>query len=753
MKRNFKVEPVKDKIIAIPDINSNVFQLFIDNLNGLDIKLEDVISNPIQKLMDKGLINLEDEFYNALVKFINDNLQNFYGENKIIDNDNYLTKLEEIFKDDIFKKLKNNIIEKIESYIATPKENSSSVIENIYQKGFINRNTIDLISVIIEFVKKEIISKYINTILCKLEDKNILTSLLVLNSNEKLINDDLKEIMKEIIIQFIEKINFEDDIYKPKFIVSFIIPGFIEFYIKISDFIIRNIRNDFFKNEKMLRNFSAKKKNEDETKESYYKKEKYLFSLIYKEFEKEKFFYEFAKKIPINLLLNDYITYFLIKYCSEDGDFENAANYYDLSYDDSKHKLINILLEIRFENKKENDSIKLLLTKINWMLGNKDYIKNILNIYDILKNIFQEDDYIIIIEKVLKEEKLRYITHEKKNPAITTEVNECFYKIIASFCYSIIPPYIDFNKKIKSIYYIDSLVSALKIIEGLNDDLNIFSIEVVLIEELIKVYEIFSLNDKLDGNSLKEICAILKKNNLILQSNEKIQSEELVGEFKNLINSLNKVLVDNDKKYFEFLKFIFYKETKKVPDVRYRAAIFQEVIKDADVIVNSNNILQILLFPIVKPKKDIFPKSISEILKATDYDVAEIIENILSQNENRDEIVYNALNETILYYFEKNALIYFHDIFHGKVKMLFENDEGDDDKKSKEDDKKIEKKVGPLKLFNKCVKFLIDYNKGNSKLDGKNKNFCKLFCLGYIRAYCNTFIDLIDSRSPNLENA
>ena len=245
---------------------------------------------------------------------------------------------------------------------------------------------------------------------------------------------------------------------------------------------------------------------------------------------------------------------------------------------------------------------------------------------------------------------------------------------------------------------------------------------------------------------MTEICTILKNNNLILQTNEKIQSEELVGEFQNLVSSLNTSLADNDKNYFELLKFIFYKETKKVPDVRYRASIFQEVIKNAEVIINSNNILQILFFPIMKPKKDIFPKSISEILKATDYDVAVIIENILSEKENRDEKIYNALNETLLYYFEKNALMYFNDVFHGKDKMLFENDEEIEDNKG-------EKKIGPLKLFSKCVKYLLDYNKGNTKLDGKNKNICKLFCLGYIRAYCSKYIDLIDSGSPNLEDA
>ena len=90
--------------------------------------------------------------------------------------------------------------------------------------------------------------------------------------------------------------------------------------------------------------------------------------------------------------------------------------------------------------------------------------------------------------------------------------------------------------------------------------------------------------------------SILKNNKLILQTNEKIQSEELICEFKNLVSLLNKSLDDNDKYNFELLKFIFFKETKKILNVKYRASISQEIIKDAEVIVNSNNILHILLF-------------------------------------------------------------------------------------------------------------------------------------------------------------
>jgi hypothetical protein len=40
----------------------------------------------------------------------------------------------------------------------------------------------------------------------------------------------------------------------------------------------------------------------------------------------------------------------------------------------------------------------------------------------------------------------------------------------------------------------------MKIIKGLNDELHIFSIEVDLIDELIKIYEILSINGKLEGD-------------------------------------------------------------------------------------------------------------------------------------------------------------------------------------------------------------------------------------------------------------
>ena len=737
IKRNFFLHQNKekklDKIYAVPDINPDINQLFIDNLNGPKIKLTDIISDPIQKLLDEGLLNLEEEFKKKLRQFTNENLKVLYGVNNIINKENYSEKLEKYFEND--RNFLSYIIKKINTYINEKKENPNNIIENIYKGKYLNKSSIDIISVIIDFVRNEIISKYINVILCNLESNNVLTTLLVLKTHKDLIDDEIVDEMNE---KYLDNIKIEDNRYKPKFILSFVVPGFYDFYAKLSDFITQKIKNDFIKNEKNIRNFL--KGDKFKTKEKYHKIEEDLLSLTYRELENHEFILEFINKIPSDVILKDYITYYLFKYNS-DGDMENMLNYYNLSYNDYNHLLINLLLQIRFNEDKaivqnnRNNPLKLLLMKINWIEANKDYILKILKIYDFLKINFEENEFFSIIEKTLKMEKLRYITNEKKNPDITTEVNECYYKLLASICYSIIPPNIDFKKVIRTYEYLDSLKNAMKIIRSLNDDLYIYSIEIDLIDELIEIYDVLELNNKLDNNPLNEICQSLKKNNEILKLNKEIQSDELIEEFKILYKLLKKSMNYNDKKYFELLKYICFKEIKKVPNVKYRTAIFQNIIKDNEIIINSNDILQILLFPLVNPNKIKFPKSIIEILNSTDYDIASIIENIL---ENEKEDIQIVLSETLLYYFEKNSLMYFNNIFHGKEIILFENDEETPN-------------YGPLKLFKESIKMLNNYKKGSRNLEGKNKNICKLFCIGYIRAYCYTFINLIDSCSPKLD--
>ena len=71
-------------------------------------------------------------------------------------------------------------------------------------------------------------------------------------------------------------------------------------------------------------------------------------NIYYPMYEIEKnntFIFMFINKIDIDVIFQDYITFYLQKYFNKDGIYKN---------DDLYHKLFNLLLKISFDNKKNN---------------------------------------------------------------------------------------------------------------------------------------------------------------------------------------------------------------------------------------------------------------------------------------------------------------------------------------------------------------------------------------------------------------
>ena len=248
IKRHFvNKSKIYDKIYAILDINSDVYQLFIDNLNGPIIKLDELLANPVQVLIKYKIIKFEELFKKVLRQFTNENLKQFIGKNSTIDNENYSEKLEKFFDDN--KNFRNKIIEKVKLFIFEQKFNSN-IIDEVYKLRYINENSIDLVSSIIDYIKNKIISVYFLRILNEFEDNNILTSSLVISNERDIFNEDIQNIINDINIKYLDMIKLEEDKSNPKFNLNFIIPGFYNFYIKLSDFIGRNITKEYFKYEK-----------------------------------------------------------------------------------------------------------------------------------------------------------------------------------------------------------------------------------------------------------------------------------------------------------------------------------------------------------------------------------------------------------------------------------------------------------------------------------------------------------------------
>ena len=140
-------------------------------------------------------------------------------------------------------------------------------------------------------------------------------------------------------------------------------------------------------------------------------------------------------------------------------------------------------------------------------------------------------------------------------------------------------------------------------------------------------------------------------------------------------------------------------------------------------IKKSNNIFQILLK--IYLNKNEFKDNRLKLLNGDD----EIMELVEKKLENEDNFI---LKETLLYLFEKNSLIYLKPNFNNQNVKSNQNIES-----------------APLEILKDCIEFLNNYILKPGKEDSKLKEICKLFCLGYIKTYCYTFIKMLSAKKPN----
>ena len=564
IKRHF--DQKDEKIYSILDINPDINQLFIDNLNGKEIKLGDLLKKKIKDILDENdkLMDLNNEFKKVLSKFVYKELfekgkgNNLNNKNYSITRDNYENKILNLMyeedKEDENNNFKMKIIKKTKDLIDKDKQDEGdckNIIDKIFKENYVSKNTLDIISCIFEYIKEKVYYKYLNHILEALEDNNFLTTFLEIKSNKD------NELDKDVIIyledKFLNSITMDKKDYDPKFLIDYKIPGSYNFYKNLSNYINQNITLDYFNNEKKIRELF--KGNIEQEKNNFHDKEEMLLNILYEGISKEfSFEFEIINKIPPYLILKDYINYYLDKYNSKD---------------DMKCKLIELLLELRFnsENKKviimnnQNDDFKIVLIKIMWIESNVNYILKILNIYEYAKHIFNEENILYnMIEK--KNNNITYITNENRNQEHRIEVNECYYIILASLCYTVTSDEIRLindinleNDEKEINVNIDKYCSLLKeinnILQSLNNDLYIYLNEMYIIDELIIIIiELIKLKD-IDLNKIEYIRKLLRENALIIQKNQPDKITELISNFLNINDSLISKEINNeeDKNY------------------------------------------------------------------------------------------------------------------------------------------------------------------------------------------------------------
>ena len=754
IKRHFNSEKDEiQRIYSIPNIYNNINQLFIDNLEGSEITLKSLLDKSVKNIMltEEVFVDLDKEFKESLTDFVYDKIPeknkielnqqsqmselSFYLTKKYGGQNNKATRdvIEKyneeitnymIYADEDFK---NAIISKAKELIESDKDiegDCYSLIIRMLQENYMNKKKIDIISSITDYIKENVIIKYLKYIFNALEDNNILTTLIELDKQKsiKLIKNDTSSIpnnsiiIKDIQTKFLKEIKYDDKKkYEPKFLSNYIIPGFYNFYKKLSDYLNKEITNEYLNNENSLRKLDLddKKLNLAKKIEIFHDKEEELLQKVIKEIEKDKLYYDLIDRVTPDLILKEYITYYLEKYLGI-----NSKSYY---------KIMDLLLYHRFSEKtniiinNENNPINIILIKIMWIESNINYIESILKAFENGKDIINDQegyDFYQMIFSIINDPDIpiKYIVNKTRGEHIR-EVNECFYLFLAGLCLSITTNDIQ-DMEISLGDYCGILKEINKILKSLDSDLKTYLNELYVIDELIKIIE---YNPNVNKKIIEGIRNYLTENSKTLQKIDSNKNNILIKNFKDMNESLTKIKDElSINKYYETLKYIYKQEILKVNDNIYRQAILEEIIKEKEIYKKSNDIFQILLDSYMEYLEDTKDK----LLNNEDNIISFLDKNLSDDSTN----FYSSLSDTLIYFFEEKSLIYL------KQSSNLEDEEDDEGLKV-------------LTVFKECNNFLCDFN----SISGGNIYITKLFCISYIKTYCYTFIKMHDKKEFNPE--
>ena len=481
--RNINSETkIVQKIYPIINIYENINQLFIDNLEGPEITLIDLLNKDVKDIIS-SFNNLDKDFRESLTSFINDKLNS-----KLIQNSkktevstyiNYMMYIDTCFKNKIIEKAKELITDE------DALNDCNNLINKIFVECYINKDTIDIVSILLDYIKDNIFMKYLNFIFNVLEDNNFLTTLLELNNDKtcklgKKEEDKNTKIINNLETTFLKEIKLDNKKYEPKFVSNYRVPGFYNFYKKLSNDISKDINVEFLDNENYLRKPNDIS-NIDKIKRDFHEKEEELLNKVLDMIKQDKLYCDLVNEINPDLILNDYIIYYLKKYLG--------------IYSKPFINLILLLLDNRFSDdiniikNSEKKLINIVIIKIIWLESYITNIKDIATLFDFGKTIINDmegEDFYNTIFNSISDNSIKFIVN-KKRAEYTKEINECFYKVLSSLCLSVKINNID-ETKISIESYCGILKEIKKIIQQMDNNLGLNIDELYIIDESIKKF-------------------------------------------------------------------------------------------------------------------------------------------------------------------------------------------------------------------------------------------------------------------------
>ena len=666
LKRKDENEYEDELYDTISFLDEQFDQIFIDNLNGKNENIANLIESSQKKQLFSKIINLIINDNNEFEFLFSDIKINIKGKIKglNITNKNYIKCIiENLSKNEYMKKMIQIKLKFMEN---------EDIIEKLFKEKKIRANSIDYISEIYKYYCDQILNN-LEIIILECEKNNIFSSFLNIsdkNENKTIYDNRYSKIILKDIFDKIDVNNqnkFRDNTFN--IILGIKIPGIKPI---IEEKIIKYINetsslsNDYFNYEDELRSENEENNIIDKNKENDLIKElcKELITFLpFKEINIDLVSNDNDEdmKVFLEILFDDYLCIFLVNH---EPDLFKETNY-DLFYD--LLKLIKKMVEVRFENDNNINLLERIARNILWVESNSKYIILILLIYIKLDNIH-------ILNNNNKEIIFNY--SNVKLPKQLKIMDKSFYLFIESMITLLLNEKKLFEKikveitDIREIYH-----SADQIVKDLDFSFNELTNQLKNIKSFIDISTIFQIENKYNVKNIKILTdllmSIFEEKNKLNEEEKKSEKEEennknyegkIITYIKELIGFL-RITIGNNKNYPKLINEILYNEYLSISNDKFEEDILRLII-EGDKKDNGGNYL--------KDSSQIFDKilgldidSIENFCDELNQDnkCLEVIENVLKKDKDDEskilleQILLNIFDSYFLAFFEKMSNI------------------------------------------------------------------------------------------------
>ena len=612
-------------------------QIFIDNLNGGEIKFIDIIrKNNHELLIDSKLIQIDEEINKRIEQSINKLdfiIKDSTGENS---KQNYKQQLIELVKNNkpaVINQIKNSLI----NYFKTEPPFLFSIFDKYESR--ISEEEPDLISTLKNYMKGKLIG-LIDSFIFTAEQKGILFTYL-----KQIPNRDCESFNETVFEESTKQLDLKENLFTEETTITVLqglnIPGSKEDFLSVIKYAKTladnyiNIENEFKfvdrENEMAIENeYNTKISQYENNTEIEIKNQKVLSKLMELQITSN------IKKIK-KMILSDFCLCYLSQH-----------------YNTKKEHLQELLLfiiERKISSLNDLEFFKALSKQIIWVVSYSNIINSILNIFDALDkyipNLFEK------VENTITEKKNELIKNERFSDNII-RVNQVFFEVFEGIIYQIIRNPEMLMKESEQLYqYIEDIGNIVS--NGLQIEFNLFlfSKEIYILQNFLKVYAIIQKqnnDNQTKVNQLKQYIEIIKNGKEIMK-NDNI--EDKINNLKEEYTFLNKEL-SKSKELPELISFILQNKYKMEKNLEIYTNFLDIILKNNELLMSSKNLIFMILnsahYQHLTPSTD----NQNVFLQfASQEDI------FLSQLEKENNII---LDEIILFHFESIFFEYFTEI-------------------------------------------------------------------------------------------